>query len=409
MAEVFELDSFSIDDKIYIQDTLNCDGNEIFDIYDAMIHLPFAFARDVVNDIIHRPLIPTEDIHFTGELRKNQSSVYNYVVDKLNTDGAAIISAYPGFGKTITTISIASNFKVKTLIVVNRIMIIDQWLAAINEFSSAKATIIKPTDEHLDPNFNFYIVNSINIGKKGPLFWKDIKLLIVDELHQIITKKIIVGLLKINPDAVLGLSATPYRNDEYHKAIKWFFGKNLIGKELNQAHTYRIVYTNYIPQNIQYGFKGLDWGKILEDQAADESRNNCIVTECLTEVSKFKTVLVLVKRVNHANILDNMIKQRNPDIKVATLVRSDRVFDKQCQILIGTTSKIGVGFDHAAINCLIVAADIKNYFIQFLGRCMRNPDIIPSVVDFYDNFNILKNHLSERIKEYKNHGGKQII
>lgn len=408
MAEVFELDSFSLEDKEYLQTTLKCNETDIFYLHGSNIHLPFAFARKVVSGVKHRELIPTEDIKFSGNLREEQIKVFDYVVEKLSSEGSAIVSARPGFGKTITAIGIAAKLKIKTLIVVNKLILIDQWMDAINTFSSSSVNLINPSDIKLKPDSNFHIINAINISKKCQSFWSDIKLLIVDELHQIVTNKLTKGLLLICPDAILGLSATPYRHDDYDKAIKWFFGENVIGLELNQYHTFRIVDTNYVPENIQYTFKGLDWSKILEDQANDKSRNECIVAECLKEVSDSKTVLVLVKRVTHADVLANMIKCRNTNIKVSTLVRSNRTFDKNCNILIGTTSKIGVGFDHAAINCLVVAADIKNYFVQFLGRCMRNPDTCPSIVDFKDNFNVLNKHLNHRIQEYITHGGKEI-
>lgn len=406
MAEPLPLDEISEEDREFLQTTLDCDGNEVFDLNDGLVYVPLAFARQNF-EIARKTTIQVES-RFTGDLRQEQLSVYSYVVDKLKTDGFSTVSARPGFGKTITSIAIACTLGMKTLIVVNKIVLIDQWCDSIKKFAPSVITsVIKPDMASLDQNATFYIVNAINIVKKPQSFWSTIQLLVVDELHQIITKKLVVGLLRIVPIAILGLSATPYRHDSYNKAVEWFFGKNIIGNTLNQPHTFRVVRTGFTPIDIQYTPQGLNWGKILEEQAGNESRNECIVQECISE-AKTRTVLVLVKRVAHAELLVEMIRSRDETIRVSTLVRSERTFDKNCKILIGTTSKIGVGFDHAPINCLVVAADVKNYFVQFLGRCMRNPDSIPTVVDFDDDFSILKKHLLARIKEYKKHGGTPI-
>lgn len=412
MSEAFQLDRFTDEDKEFMQKTLECEGEEVFDMRDDTLYIPFAFARSTFV-LEPRPIERTEkNCVFVGTLRDEQKRVRDYVVGR---QSSAIVSACPGFGKTITALSIACEFGVKTAILVNKLVLIDQWKESIERFvPSAGVEIVTPRrtkqqpkqqpKQQLDDNATFYIVNAINVQKYSQEFWSKCKFVIVDELHQIITKKLVVSLLRFVPDVILGLSATPYRHDEYDRAIKWFFGTNIIGNELNRKHTFRIVHTGWAPENIRYTNKGLDWGKILEDQSENEKRNCLIVRECKREVvENGRTVLVLVKRVAHAEVLFEMIKSEG--IRVSTLVRSEKTFDKSCRVLIGTTSKVGVGFDHVPINCLVVASDIKNYFVQFLGRCMRDQKGEPAVVDFCDNFSTLQTHLRDRIKEYKKHGG----
>ena len=82
-------------------------------------------------------------------------------------------------------------------------------------------------------------------------------------------------------------------------------------------------------------------------------------------------------------------------------------YDKNCRsVLIGTVSKVGVGFDNPNIDALFVATDLQAYFIQTLGRCMRRPDVKPIIVDLIDNNTSLIKHFKERLKVYREHGGK---
>jgi superfamily II DNA or RNA helicase len=274
--------------------------------------------------------------------------------------------------------------------------------------TETKIQYVKPTAIALDANASFYVVNAINICKKSEKFWSPIKFLIVDELHQIITKVLSKSLFRIVPRYVLGLSATPYRFDEYQQAIAWFFGSTIIGKDLYVRHTVYRLMTGFKPLKVKYTTKGVDWNSVLEEQSENDDRNELIVSTII-ELNKRptscgRTWMILVKRVAHAETL--VEKFAKYGVACTTLLRSAVEFDKSCKILIGTTSKIGVGFDHAAIDALCIAADVKNYFVQFLGRCMRRPDAYPIVLDLEDDFTSLKRHFDGRVSEYKKHGGR---
>lgn len=407
MAEKLSLNDLDDSSKEFIQSSLTINDDECFEISSSdKLYLPLAFARSNF-ELTKRLSTATESIQFAATLRDEQISVYEYSIDKLlnEDDGYCIISAKPGFGKTITAIAIACKLNVKTVIVVKKLILINQWIESVNKFvGERRIQYVLPSTRLLDPSVSFYIVNAINVVKKSRKFWKCIKFLIVDELHQIVTPVLSKSLLRFVPDYLLGLSATPYRFDEYDKAVNWFFGeKNKIGKRLNVKHSVKIIKTGWTPKVIKYTRKGIDWNNILLEQCSNEKRNLLIVNSILSYPNR--TWLILVKRVNHALELLNLFFENNKSIKCSTLIRTDVTFDKNCNVLIGTTSKIGVGFDHAEIDALCIAADVKNYFVQFLGRCMRKPDVQPLVIDFEDDYHLLRKHLDERKKDYSKYGG----
>lgn len=416
MAECFKLKDLKNIDKEFIQSSLEIYSlenhrivDECFDLDEINLYLPLAFARSQFELIQHK-IKPTECINFTANLRDEQKTVYDHSVNNLQSDGYSIISAQPGFGKTITALAIACKLRVKTAIVVNKLILIDQWKESIAQFTSSSNTsnvftnvqYVTSKTKKLDDAVSFYIINAINVRKKPRNFWSPIKFLIVDELHQIVTKSLSQSLLEFVPNCILGLSATPFRFDEYDKAIKWFFGEKKIGNQLYSRHSVIIVKTNWTPSIIRYTRRGkIDWNSILEQQCSSDKRNNLIISNVMKYPEK--KWLILVKRVAHAINLKEKFQMYN--ISCSTLIGSSVTFDKQCRVLIGTTSKIGVGFNHVTLNALCIAADVKNYFIQFLGRCMRNPNVEPLVIDFADKYGPLDRHLAERIKEYKKHGG----
>ena len=74
--------------------------------------------------------------------------------------------------------------------------------------------------------------------------------------------------------------------------------------------------------------------------------------------------------------------------------------------MIGTVSKVGVGFDHPRLDTLLLAADVEEYFIQYLGRVFRRQDTVPIIFDIVDKNPIIEKHYKTRKEVFIEHGGK---
>lgn len=435
MSVKLRLSDLSDRDKKHIDRTLKiaC-NNEDVDVFDVVkestgrhVVLPFSFARPFLKCNVsshdpnfnvtsssstssskHIPASASSD--FTGTLRPRQKKVRDAAIESLNKTGSIVISAEPGFGKTITSIEMITAINTPTVIFVKQAMIMDQWSASIANYAPGKKVVKVTSTKALDPTADIYLMNPIILKKPisetrfAPTDLEHIKLVVVDELHQIVTKVLHKAFFKFQPHYIIGLSATPYRPklDPFEPAIAWFFGKTVVGSKLFRKHTVYCVKTDFIPETRTQPHTGkLDWSAVLTSQAEDEHRNQIIVKTVL----KFpqRTWLILVKRVDHARTLQALFETEG--VESETITGASREFDKSAKILIGTTPKIGVGFDHAPIDALCMAADVLEYFEQFLGRCMRREDVEPIVIDFEDRFNPLLKHLRSRIKKYKEHGG----
>jgi superfamily II DNA or RNA helicase len=112
---------------------------------------------------------------------------------------------------------------------------------------------------------------------------------------------------------------------------------------------------------------------------------------------------VLVKRVEQGHLIEKMLNEYGDN--VTSLLGSNQNYDSSSRILIGTCSKVGTGFDHPKLDTLLLAADVQEYFIQYLGRCMRTVDTRPVIFDLVDNYSLLNKHYNVRKKIYEKHGG----
>ena len=56
----------------------------------------------------------------------------------------------------------------------------------------------------------------------------------------------------------------------------------------------------------------------------------------------------------------------------------------------------------------MLACDVEEYFIQYLGRIFRTKEGLPIIFDLVDNNSILNKHWNTRRKIYQDHGGTVI-
>ena len=54
---------------------------------------------------------------------------------------------------------------------------------------------------------------------------------------------------------------------------------------------------------------------------------------------------------------------------------------------------------------LILACDLKEYYLQFVGRVFRKPDVVPIIIDIVDKNPVLRRHFQSRAKIYRDCGG----
>ena len=76
------------------------------------------------------------DIKFNGELKEFQNNLINEIIPKIKNNGGGIISLPCGYGKTVIGIYISCLLKVKTIILVNREELLNQWIERINQFTT---------------------------------------------------------------------------------------------------------------------------------------------------------------------------------------------------------------------------------------------------------------------------------
>ena len=366
------------------------------------VYVPFSYGYSSLNEKRKsRDEYPSRQIDFQGNLRPEQKVVRKEALSVLSKSGSILLAMFPGFGKTITVLNLCSRLRFKTLFIVNKIVLINQIKDSIHRFCP-NATVQKLTPKSKKEDCDFYIMNALNIPKMSKDYFEDIGTVVVDECHLIMAERLSQSLQFLNPRYLIGLSATPYRPDGLNILLDLYFGTDKIVRELQREHIVYKIETGIVPE-MEYAKNGkVNWGSVLDSQANNESRNEMIIN--IVKNHSERKFLILTKRVSQGEYLQRRFEEEG--ISVDSLLGSKTDYDKNASVLIGTNSKLGTGFDHPSLNALILASDLEEYFIQFLGRVFRTEDGIPIVFDLVDNNPILKKHFLTRQNVYIQHGGK---
>ena len=367
-----------------------------------LVYLPFSYAvMELKMSRRSREEFTQTDLKFCGELRDGQKVVKKEAMSSLSKTGSVLLNLATGYGKTMLSINLAISIKMKTLIIVNKLVLIKQWEESILKVCPTANVQKLTTKSVYDDSCQFYIVNAINVHKFSPDFFKDIGICLVDELHLIMAEALSKALQHIEPRYLIGLSATAYRLDGLDPLIELYFGKNRIIRELHREHKVYCVYTGFSPIVEKTEAGSLNWNSLLKQQAENEERNNLI----LDIIQKFKsnTFLILTKRIKQGKLLVEKLAELGEH--VSSLIGEEQEFDEDCRILVATNMKAGTGFNFPKLDALILAMDLKDFFIQTLGRIFRREDVVPIVFDLVDSNPILLRHYKDRKEVYLKHGG----
>ena len=128
-------------------------------------------------------------------------------------------------GKTVIALNIISKLKTKTLVIVHKGFLVEQWIERIQQFLP-KARIGKIQGQIIDIEDKDIVIGmlqSLSMKEYPQNMFKEFGLLIVDEVHHIAAEVFVRSLFKIITKNVLGLSATIQRKDGLSKYLKCFW------------------------------------------------------------------------------------------------------------------------------------------------------------------------------------------
>lgn len=367
----------------------------MYQLTKKFLYLPIRFGHvlelgDVFASVHNEESVSYPHV-FTGTLRPLQQEVMKDALKQLNHRFSCLISMATGMGKTITSICIACKYQAKTVIVVNREVLWNQWRESIAKVTNSKICMVR--NNELDPDAGFYITSPHYLAKRKEELQQVCSVMIVDEAHSVCTPKAVEALLGLVPNFLIGLTATPDQRVRDLEVIEMMYAKRgeFITKYIEDSKIeYRILETQ-IPIPLYLYSKSSWWG-VLNAQAFNRMRNAMIANLCKTHYDR--SIIVFGKRIDQLKQISFFLQEEDHQI-----LDANSVLDLSKRIVLTTFGKGGVGMDRPNTDMLVFASDVVELFQQYVGRCLRRQDGNPIIYDIVDCSSTLQSHCKTR-EEY---------
>jgi len=302
-----------------------------------------------------------------------------------------ICVAYPGFGKTYIAANIIEKRKVNTLVVVNKNMLLNQWIERFVDYFGYKKNEIGFLGKGKNKLNGILDIATIQSLKNKKELIKNYSFLIVDECHHIPANSFEDVVKEFEGKYILGLSATPNRKDSMEPLLYYQLG-NIVyeskKKKIN-SNIVKIVTTNFTSETDNFT-------TLLNELILDEDRNNLIIEQILKYQNR--KILLLTDRIEHIKILEEKLKKVGIEfISIYGSLNENEKKEKlslieKSNLVLATTSYFGEGIDFAHLNTIILATPISYHgrLIQYLGRVGRggNETLAIDILDNKNNFTL---------------------
>lgn len=369
------------------------------------------------------------NLSFTGSIRENQLEPINKFINSCNLDGnytkesllkfsyGGIISLPCGWGKTVIALHLIAKLSVKTLIVVHKEFLLNQWKERINQFlPNAKIGIIQQNImDVVGKDIVICMLQSISMKDYPDWVFEDFGTVIIDEAHHISSEVFSRALPKLNSRYMLALSATPKRKDKLEKVMEWYIGPYLFVVNQQNTKNVKVNMVYYYNSNPLYsGNDTLSNGKPciarITNNITEFSRRNQILLEILRRIADnpLSHTLTLSDRREHLRYLHEQIVERDMSTVgyyVGGMKERDLKESESKKIMLSTFTMASEALDVSSLNTLVLMTSHSGGSVhtQSCGRILRksHDEIIPTIWDFVDDFSVFKNQAVKRMDYYK--------
>ena len=306
-----------------------------------------------------------------------------------------------GTGKTIMGGFLIKMLSQKTLILVDQDFLLSQWEESLESIFSG-INIQKNTLDSVGNIDVFTIQHFLQKDKMAD--YNRYGLVIVDETHIVPALRFSSVVSMLSPKFLVGLSATPFRDDGKTSMLHDFMGSIL----------YRVENASLMIPDVNMIATGEDYSdtKIFifrnKKAAASQYRNKLITHYAVNDVAGGRKILVLTTTVKHCetlkkyfdnaglrscvlhskgvrkNPLKRITKSTNLELRTKGEIIED--FNNGVFDIIIATQIADKGMDVPLIDAayLTIETDAKSKLEQRIGRALRKKKHAPIIRDFWD-------------------------
>jgi len=435
-------------------------------------YLPRAWATQVFGPA-EQTVIPEgtdmrPDLVFQGKPYDYQEAIMKSFVDA----GANGLICVPcGKGKTFMALGIAAKLKKRFLVIVDKEFLMNQWKGEMEAlFPGIRIGIIQEDNRQIGeietvqkeptiyemkerlrelgltvggtkevlvarlkaavPTYNETVVKetlhydcSIGLIQTivrrdfSPADFESFGFTIFDECHHLGAQHFSKTLQKVQTAKMLGLSATPTREDGLTKVFTWFIGEPIYWEKTREPDpTVEVKGVSIETTDSVYNTIPTDWrgetvtARLLGNVLGCEERNRKILEWILRLMKEpRRRILVLSERIGHLNTIEGLVRAADPTLTMSYYIGGMKEEVREegaatAKIILASYSMASEAMNIKTLNTVILASPRKSVE-QSTGRILRiRPDqreVPPIIVDIIDSHQMYQSQWRKRLEYYK--------
>jgi len=369
--------------------------------------------------VISEGLAFTKPIEFKGV-------PYQYQIDIINSfleAGANGLICVPcGKGKTFMALNIACQLGKRFLVVVDKEFLMNQWRGEMESLMPGiRVGILQGPKREVDPDkydVTICMIQSV-AGKDFPeSVFQTYGFTIFDECHHLGAQHFSKCLQKIQTAKMLGLSATPKREDGLTKVFFWHLGEPVYWEKKREPDPTVIVKSVRIsiPDDPDYNEIPTNWrgepvmGRLLTNVLGSAKRTAEIIRwiRSLCEEPARK-VLVLSERIGHLQEIEAALEAAGAGLLTAYYIGGMKEAKREsgaaeARVLLASYAMASEAMNIKSLNAVVMASPRKSVE-QSTGRILRTRVseriVAPLIVDIVDAHGVYLSQWKKRAAYYK--------
>lgn len=337
----------------------------------------------------------------------------NYYGFTLDGNNRYLLGDFTVTHNTALSLYILSKLGKKSLIIVHKEFLLNQWIERIQQFlPKARIGVIQQDKVDIDDkDIIIAMLQSISMKEYALDTFDSMNAVFIDESHHISSRVFSRALRKVNSQYMIGLSATPNRKDGLTKVFKWYIGDVFYSKkhiDTNIVHVERLIIKSnnefYSKECMNYRMKPM-MPKMINNICENLNRTKVIIAWIKDLLEEDRKILVLSDRRAHLEDINKLLHKENIEsvgYYVGGMKQKDLDESAKKLVILGTYAIAQEGLDIPGIDTEILSSP-KSDIVQAVGRILRkkHEDKPAKIIDIVDDFSIFSSQAFKRNKLYK--------